>query len=248
MKCKYFLTGEDDMKVSIITPCFNSEKTIRQTIESVLNQTYFNIEYIIIDGGSTDDTVAIIKEYIPLFHGRLHYISEKDNGIYEAMNKGIKLSHGQLIGIINSDDYYEPNTVETVVKYCRQGREQVIYGYMNILVKNAKIKVLTTSHTKLNEGMITHPTCFVTRNVYQKYGLFVKCFKIAADYELMLRLFKKTDVEFVQIPQVLANFRSGGISSTKKTQLEKHVIQLRYNCITIKEFMNFLINYLFLLK
>lgn len=234
------------MKISVITPCFNSEKTIRQTIESVLNQTYTNIEYIIVDGGSTDKTVEIIKEYIPLFHGRLHYVSEKDNGIYDAMNKGIKMSHGQLIGIINSDDFYEINTVETVLKKYEPQKEQVIYGYMNIVIKNAKSKVLTSSHLKLEESMITHPTCFVSRNIYQKYGLFIDSYKIAADYELMLRLFKKTNVEFVQIPQILANFRAGGVSSTKKTQLEKRIIQRVYGCISFKEFISFMITYFYL--
>lgn len=232
------------MNVSIITPCYNSEKTIRQTIESVLSQTYPNIEYIIVDGGSTDNTVAIIQEYVPLFGDRLRYVSEKDEGIYDAMNKGIKMSHGQLIGIINSDDYYEPRTVETVLKYYNPNKDQVIYGYMNELVKNVKNKIIASSHTNLNEKMITHPTCFVTRTVYQKYGLFLKCFKVAADYEFMLRLYKKSTVEFVQIPRVLANFRIGGISSTRRTQLEKHIIQLKYGCITIKEFMQFLSSYL----
>ncbi len=94
-------------KVSIVTPCLNSEKTIRDTIESVLYQTYKNIEYIIVDGSSTDNTVKIIKEYLPKFHGRMKFVSEKDNGIYNAMNKGIKMSSGNIIGIINSDDYYE---------------------------------------------------------------------------------------------------------------------------------------------
>ena len=105
------------MKVSIITACFNSEKTIKTTIESVLHQTYSNIEYIIIDGKSSDSTIEIVKEYMPLFRGRLRYISEKDNGIYDAMNKGIRLSKGDVIGIINSDDFYELDAVENIIKY-----------------------------------------------------------------------------------------------------------------------------------
>ena len=99
------------MKISIITPCLNSAKTIRQTIESVLNQTYQDIEYIIVDGASTDGTLEIIQEYEDQFQGRMQYVSEPDNGIYDAMNKGIRMSHGNVIGIINSDDFYEEDAV-----------------------------------------------------------------------------------------------------------------------------------------
>ena len=105
-----------DMKVSIITPCLNSETTIRDTIESVIRQSYQNMEYIIVDGGSTDRTVEIIEEYMDVFAGRLRYISEKDNGIYDAMNKGIQRASGSVIGIINSDDWYEPEAVERAVQ------------------------------------------------------------------------------------------------------------------------------------
>lgn len=234
-----------NMKVSIITPCLNSEKTIRQTIESVLKQTYKNIEYIIVDGGSTDNTLTIIREYLPLFRGRLKYISEKDKGIYDAMNKGIKMSRGQLIGIINSDDYYEFDAVKNAVSYYKPDGEQVIYGYMTIVRKNFPQKVFVQSHEYLDEGMIAHSTCFVSRKVYRNYGLFKKKYKIAADYELMLRLYKNTNVEFVQIPQILSNFRIGGISSTRKTQLEKRIVQLKYGSISIKEFLGFLLNYLY---
>jgi len=100
-----------DILVSIITPCLNSKKTIRKTIESVINQTYKNIEYIIVDGESTDGTIEIINEYREKYKDCIKFISEKDNGIYDAMNKGIKLCSGSLIGIINSDDYYETNAV-----------------------------------------------------------------------------------------------------------------------------------------
>ena len=120
---------ENNIKVSIITVCFNSEKTIRRTIESVLYQTYPNIEYIIVDGKSTDGTVDIVKEYLPAFQKRLRYVSERDKGIYDAMNKGIRLSAGDVIGIINSDDFYEPDAVENIVKYADRGSCQVLYGY-----------------------------------------------------------------------------------------------------------------------
>ena len=104
------------MLVTVITPCYNSEKTIRRTIESVLNQTYKDIEYLIIDGASTDKTVEIAKSYEAAFEGRMHIYSEKDEGIYYAMNKGIGLAKGEIIGIVNSDDYYEPEAVAKIAE------------------------------------------------------------------------------------------------------------------------------------
>lgn len=229
-------------KVSIITPCFNSAKTIRRTIESVLNQTYPNIEYIIIDGGSTDGTLSIIEEYSALFHGRLRYISERDRGIYDAMNKGIKMSTGCLIGILNSDDYYEHETVARCIGRYIQGGDQVIYGYMRVLNRDRTIKICKDSHKALCQYMIPHPTCFVSRTVYKKYGLFLKAFKVTADYEFMLRVYNK-GVEFIQIPEILTNFRIGGASSNRRTLIEKETIRLMYNCISFKEYMVKMIEY-----
>jgi len=234
------------MRVSIITPCLNSEKTIRQTIESVLNQTYKNIEYIIVDGGSTDHTINIIKEYIPLFHGRLKYISEKDSGIYDAMNKGIRMSKGKLIGIINSDDFYEVTAVEKAVECFDCEKEQIIYGYLRVLDLKGRTSLLKVHHEELKDKMIPHPTCFVARKVYKKYGLFTKKLKIASDYEFMLRVKKNRTVEFIQIPEILANFRAGGISFKKQSRWEANIVRLRYGYISIKEYLDFLLDYFFI--
>lgn len=226
-------------KVTIITPCFNSQKTIRETIESVLHQTYQNIEYIIVDGASKDSTVAIIKEYEPLFQGRLKYVSEKDNGVYDAMNKGLRMSHGRLVGIINSDDFYELDAVENAVRNMTDERYQVLYGYCRLYRNNHLVDVLKRSHKALDGGMIPHPTCFVTRAAYCDYGMFSKRYKIAADYELMLRFQKSEKVRFVQIQKVMANFRYGGLSTDSKMNqylnLEMAKIRFRYHVISIKE-------------
>ena len=120
----------EDILVSIITVCYNSEKTIYQTMDSVLKQTYSNIEYIIIDGASTDGTLAIIKEFGQRFGARMRYVSEPDHGIYDAMNKGISMAGGDIIGIINSDDYYEPDAVEKVIGAYSRGDCAVFYGEM----------------------------------------------------------------------------------------------------------------------
>lgn len=223
-------------KVSIITPCLNSQNTIRDTIESVLHQTYKAIEYIIIDGGSADKTIEIIKEYIPLFQGRLTYISEEDKGIYDAMNKGIKMSSGSLIGIINSDDFYELDAVESAVKEMDKSPYQVLYGYCNFVRNNRVYAISKNSHLDLPQKMIPHPTCFVTREVFRDFGMFIRFYKISADYEFMLRLKKCGRVSFIQIPKVIANFRAGGASSSIKTnnlmRLEDNLIKYRYGALT----------------
>lgn len=239
---------QTNLVVSIITPSFNSERTIRDTIESVLNQTYKNIEYIIIDGGSTDRTVDIIREYVPRFCGRLRYISEADKGIYNAMNKGIKLSHGFLIGIINSDDFYEKDAVQTIVEHMNSETYQVIYGYCNVLNKYDRIKyVFTSSHKELSKGMIPHQTCFVTRKTYYRYGLFLEWFKIAGDYELMLR-FRDKKVQFTQIKSILANFREGGVSTTNDRTFETTFVRWMHGNADLRELITCLLLHINILK
>lgn len=237
-----------NVKVSIITVCFNSEKTIKDTIEHVLYQSYKNIEYIIVDGKSSDATVEIIKKYIPLFRGRLHYISEQDRGIYDAINKGIRLSSGDLIGIINSDDFYETDAVENVVKELKHEKYQVLYGICNLIYKNQIINTVKKNHSDLNRNMLSHPTCFVTRQTYRDLGLFLTSFKIASDYELMLRFYKSGKVIFTQIPKTIANFRSGGISTRpemeEKRILEKTCIWYRYGEISFSELLKAVYRYL----
>lgn len=233
-----------NVKVSIITPCLNSEKTIRDTIESVLYQSYPDIEYIIVDGGSTDGTLDIIREYESLFCGRMKYVSEKDGGIYNAMNKGIRMSSGELIGIINSDDYYEPDTVKKILQYKTNRKYQVIYGYMKVLAKNRPEEVLKISHRNLDELMIPHSTCFVSRAVYQRYGLFLEWFKIAADYEFMLRLYKAGTVQFTQIKEILSNFRAGGASYNPKLSYEADIARIMHGSISVKQFLKRLLSWM----
>lgn len=226
------------MKVSIITPCLNSIGTIRQTIESVLNQTYKDIEYIVVDGGSSDGTQDLIREYLPKFQGRMRYVSEKDKGIYDAMNKGIRMSHGRLIGIINSDDYYEPDAVEHAVTHLTDDRYQVVYGYCRVFDRRQTVDVLKNSHHNLADQMIPHPACFVTRSVYCDFGMFLKIFRIANDYEFMCRLYKSGEVKFIQIRRVLANFRTGGAcSNIERTERESAIIAYRHRMISLREML-----------
>lgn len=196
--------------ISIITIVYNGEKFIEKCIQSVLGQSYSNIEYIIIDGGSTDRTVGIIKKYADSV---TTWISEKDEGISDAFNKGLKLAKGEVIGIINADDWYEPYTVEKVAQMI--GDFDIVYGDLK-LWKNDKVDfVLKGNHEYLVKEMtVNHPTVFIKRECYEKFGLFSMEYKCAMDYDLLLR-FKVNHCRFGYIPAVLANMRWEGLSDTQ---------------------------------
>ncbi|GKX65532.1 glycosyltransferase family 2 protein [Inconstantimicrobium mannanitabidum] len=213
------------MKVSIITVCLNSEKYIEQTIQSVLNQIYKDIEYIIIDGMSTDNTLNIVEKYKPLFNGRLTVVSEKDSGIYNAMNKGIKRATGELIGIINSDDWYELDAVENVVNNYNN-EECVLYGGMVNRKDNEITKIDMSSYKELSNCMFGHPTAFVPKSIYNKFGLYDESYRIAADYDFMLRLFDN-NVQFKFINKVIANFREGGLSTTSIEKCKNETLAVK---------------------
>lgn len=213
--------------VTIITPCFNSEKTIGRTINSVLSQTYSNIEYIVIDAQSTDNTLKIIKEHEIKFNGRLRLISESDNGVYDAMNKGIRLANGKLIGIINSDDWYEEEAVEAAVKFFYENSFQVIYGMLRMYKQSKELGVFIKHHQFLEEQMILHPACFISKNIYDIYGDYNTKYKSSADYDFMLRLRNEKKIDFVPIYKLIANFAVGGISSSFVGILE--TAKIKYN-------------------
>ncbi len=225
------------MFVSVITPCLNSKETIRDTMESVLRQSYQKIEYIVIDGGSTDGTVEILKEYAPLFGKRMLFVSEKDGGIFPAMNKGIRMSHGSLVGILNSGDCYEKDAVEKMAAQYRAGSYQVLYGYMRVMGPRRSYYICRDRHQQLMEAMIPHPTCFVSRNVYRDFGLYLECFKLASDYELMMRLYRTGKVSFQCIPEIITNFQHGGASSGRRTKYEVALIRFLYGGLSGREFL-----------
>lgn len=226
--------------ISIITVCYNSERTIIDTLESVLKQNYKNYEYIIIDGNSTDKTLKIISEYERKFEGRMKYISEKDEGIYDAMNKGIRLCKGDIIGIINSDDWYEEGCLDKVAKLYNKDENQIMYGYQRLIKNEKEYEIVMKNHQFIKERMISHPTCFVSRTVYDKYGLYNLNFRISADYEFMLRLSKYDDIKYVKLYDIISNFRLGGESSTLNGVIETAKIRLKYGCITNKQYYSIL--------
>nr|WP_296440548.1 glycosyltransferase [uncultured Acetatifactor sp.] len=211
-------------KVSIITVCLNSEASIRRTIESVLHQTYNNIEYLIIDGGSTDRTIEIIEEYQTIFEGHLQYISERDQGIYDAMNKGILHAAGDVIGIINSDDRYEPDAVERAVKCFEETDAEAVYGEIWLIGQHGEREYHTW-----HSAFPPHPSTFIKREVYQKCGMFDLKYHIASDRELLLRLIAG-GIRFEHIDAILADFSKTGISNTKSLECaqETYEIDLKY--------------------
>jgi len=209
------------LKVSIITVAYNSELTIRDTMESVLIQTYSEIEYIIVDGFSGDNTLPIIKEYQSQFNGRMHWISEKDKGIYDAINKGIELASGDIIGILNSDDTLaDNNTVACVVEAMLSNDIGAIWGDVLIVDKADKTIIKRYYSAKnitinsFNYGIMPpHPGVFIKSKFYKLYGKYNIKYKIAADYDLLLRYFKINNLNFTYIPKVLVEMKAGGISS-----------------------------------
>lgn len=204
------------VKLSIITACFNSADTIRDTIESVLAQDYADLEYIIVDGKSTDDTLKIVNEYAPRIS---KVVSEKDDGIYFALNKGISLATGDVIGILHADDLYTGRTVLSCVMEKMQIADAV-YGDLQYVDRSNTNKIIRNwksghYHAGLfRKGwMPPHPTFFLKKKCYGQHGVFNTTFKTAADYELMLRMIHKHGISVAYIPEVLVKMRVGGVSN-----------------------------------
>ncbi len=205
------------MKISIITVSFNSAKTIRQTIESVLSQDYLDLEYIVVDGASKDGTVDILKDY----EGKIKYISEPDKGIYDALNKGIKLASGEVIGTIGGDDFY-PNThvISHIAKAFEKFKTEAIYGdkqYVNMGDDNTIVRYWRSGEylreNWLKGWMPPHLSFYLKKSAFQKYGNYVTNFTCSGDYELMLRMLYKHKLTAHYLPEVVMTMRNGGTST-----------------------------------
>ena len=206
------------LKVSIITVCYNSAETIESTIKSVITQDYDNIEYIIVDGKSSDNSLKIIEKYK---RNISTIVSEKDDGLYFAINKGITLARGDIIAILHADDFYcTNNIISSVVKIFEEKNSDTVYGDLQYVDRNDTS--IITRRWKSNEfkqglfirgWMPPHPSFFVIKSCYDKYGLFNTALKSAADYEMMLRLLERYKCSSFYLPLVMVKMRVGGKSN-----------------------------------
>jgi glycosyltransferase involved in cell wall biosynthesis len=212
-----FRVAIKNLKVSIITIVKNGAETIEETIRSVLDQTYPNIEYLVIDGGSTDRTFEVVRRYA----GRISYwASEQDKGLYDGMNKGIRVATGEVVGILGSDDVYvDGQVIENVVAGMSEHAAESCYADLRYVDRKNSRRLVRYwksgpfSKERFKRGwMPPHPTFFVRREIYSKYGAFNTDFFLAADYELMLRFLYRYGISTVYIPRILVNMKTGGKS------------------------------------
>lgn len=224
------------MKVSIITVTYNSAKTISNTLESLLLQSYKNIEYILIDGASKDDTVDVIKKYEPLFNGKMKWISEPDKGIYDAMNKGINMSTGDIVGILNSDDFLTtPFVVEKLINSFKSSSIDAVYGDVHFVnPRNLKktVRYYSSKYFKpwqFRFGfMPAHPSFYCRRSCYEKFGVYELNYKIAADYDLLIRFLYKEKIKIKYLPMDFVTMRTGGVSTeniNSRILLNKEIVR-----------------------
>ena len=209
------------MTISLITATYNSASTIADTLKSVLEQTYKDIEYWIIDGCSKDGTMDILRHYEPMFGGKLHIVSEPDRGIYDAMNKGIARATGDVVGLLNSDDYYTSNdALATIARFFSHNDADAIYGDIHFVNDSNPEKCVRYYSSALFRPwllrfgfMQAHPSFYVRREVYRKYGTYSLDYKIASDYDLMVRLLYKHRIKATYIKKDFVTMRTGGIST-----------------------------------
>ena len=210
------------MKISLITVTFNSASTLRDTFDSVLKQEYVNYEYIVVDGGSKDTTVDLIKEYEPLFNGRMRWISERDNGMYDGINKGIRMATGDVVGISNSDDFYHRTDIFNIIADAFDDRSiQAIYGdvrFVNPDNLQKTVRYYDSSSFKPSKfrwgWMPAHPSFFTYRENFERYGYYKEDYKIAADYELLIRHLYVNKVPYKYLPVDFLMMRTGGKSTS----------------------------------
>ena len=231
------------MKISIITATFNSAKTVRSTIESVLKQTYGDWELIIKDGGSKDDTLTICREYEAQAAGRMRIISSPDKGIYDAMNQGIEAATGDVVGLLNSDDFYTSEDILATVSEAFTASDiDAVYGdihYVNEdnLEKCVRYYSSASFHRErmMKGWMPAHPSFYCRREVYLKYGLFDTSFKVAADFEQLLRLIYVNKIKTRYIAKDFVTMRMGGASNnglqSRITIMKEHLRGFRKNGI-----------------
>ena len=227
------------MKISLITATYNSAETVRDTLQSVLNQTFKDIDYIIIDGNSKDNTMDIVKEFEPKFEGRLRWVSEKDKGIYDAMNKGVRMAQGDIVGILNSDDFFASNNVLEKVNAAFTETPAIdgVYADVRYVDWNDTGKTVRMfsgkdfTREKLCWGkMPPHPSFYVKRECYDKFGLYSLDYPICADYDMFVKMIWIGNINTLYINDVFVNMRSGGTSSNG-IKVHRKIMRERMRCV-----------------
>lgn len=235
-------------KISLITVTFNSDKTLRDTINSVLKQTYTNIEYIVVDGLSKDNTMDIVREYEPQFEGRMKWISEKDKGLYDAMNKGVRMATGDVVGILNSDDFFTANDVLEKVVAGFDEQTDAVYGDLHYVhpddlqhsVRYYSSKIFKRNLMRM--GFIpAHPTFYCRRECFDKFGYYKTDYKIAADFDLLLRFIYVNRIRIKYLPMDMVTMRTGGASTnglkSRMGGMNEHLRSLRENGVKSNRFI-----------
>lgn len=214
------------MKISIITTCYNRKNTIGHTIQSVLSQTYNNIEYIIIDGASSDGSLDIINRYA----GQItKIVSEPDNGVYHAINKGIQLATGDVIGLLHSDDvFFDCNTIYNIAEALKNNNADIVYGNGVYVTTKKRKKIIRDwisndfEKSAIKRGWLPpHPTVYVKQDVFKKCGLYNESYKIASDCDMLIRMLYKNDFSIYYLNQYIVCMLMGGISTSFGSQLLK---------------------------
>lgn len=237
------------MKISLITTTFNSGRTFSDTIESVLKQSCIsNIEYIVIDGFSHDNTINLIRKFEPCFNGRMKWISEQDAGLYDAMNKGIRMATGDIIGILNSDDFFTSNDVLEKVAAGFTEDTDAVYGDvhfvrpddLNRCVRYYSSRIFRRSLMRL--GFIpAHPSFYCRRECFEKYGYYKTDYKIAADFDLLLRFIYVHRIRIKYLPVDMVTMRLGGASTSglksRMTGMNEHLRSFKENGIYTNRFL-----------
>ena len=237
------------MKISIITATFNSASTVKDTFESVLGQTYKEIEYIVIDGLSKDNTIDIIKEYEPKFGGRMRWVSEKDKGLYDAMNKGIAMATGDVVGILNSDDFYtSDDALQTIADNFNGNGIDAVYGDIHFVEDKDLTKCVRYYSSAIFKRslmriglMPAHPSFYCKRDVYTQYGAFDTSYKIGADFESLLRYIYINRIKTRYVKKDFVTMRTGGVSTegfgSRKQIMKDHLRAMKKHGIKSNMFV-----------
>jgi glycosyltransferase len=229
----------EKMKISIITATFNSISSIQDTFNSIDSQDYENIEWIVIDGASIDGTVDFLKS---IEHKISKWVSEKDNGIYDALNKGLKLATGEVIGFLHSDDVFaNEKIISNIAKLFQEEQIGGVYGDLEYISQNENKNVIRKwksnryDSNEINKGwMPPHPTLFLKRDIYEKFGNFDEKMKISADYDFILRIMKSPEIYYHYFPSVITKMKMGGASSSLrniKQKMKEDLLALKKNNI-----------------